>query len=307
MASLKDKIESGLNDVRSLILGSQVLIGAGFRVFFEPDLPRVPHGTQVAQLAGLSLMILGLGPLLLPAAFHQIAEDGEETLRINQLTSTVLDIGLLPFALGLGVGLFMVAQKLAGNRTAWISGMLMGGFAVIFWYGAGYMHLQRKTTNQGGDSKGQEKKEGGTSLSDKIKQLLMETRMVLPGTQALLGFQIVIFLMQDFDRIPAISRWTHFGSLIAVSISAVLLIAPAAYHRIAYKGEESEEFRSIASRFMLLAMFFLGLGLAGDLFVVTYKVTRSLAGSASGAATLLAFFYCLWFVFPRWKRRHSQA
>ena len=67
MAKLKDKIENGLNDVRILILGAQVLIGAGFRVFFEPDFSNIPQPTQVAQLGGLGLMILGMGPLLLPA------------------------------------------------------------------------------------------------------------------------------------------------------------------------------------------------------------------------------------------------
>ena len=106
------------------------------------------------------------------------------------------------------------------------------------------------------DQQNEEEKEQATSLTDRIKQVLMESRMVLPGTQALLGFQIVIFLVKEFDRLPREIQWTHFGSLVAVTISAILLITPAAYHRIAEHGEDSEEFHNFASRTMLAAMFF---------------------------------------------------
>lgn len=308
MARLKDKIENGLNDVRILILGAQVLIGAGFRVFFEPDFPHVPHSTQIAELCSLGLMIVGLGPLLLPAAFHRIAERGEDTARIKQLTSRVLNYGLLPFAVGLAVGLFMVAQKVLGNRMAWIFGSLIGAVAVIFWYGSGYMNLDKQKRQEAKEKDEQDEEETrkhGTPLSDKIKQVLTEARMVLPGTQALLGLQIVIFLMQDFDKIPGTLKLIHFASLISVALSAVLLIAPAAYHRIAEHGEDSEEFHDLASRLILAAMFFLGLGLAGDFLVVTWKVSNSFTLATWLAILLLLFFYGLWFGYSGWKRRKA--
>lgn len=304
MAKLKDKIENGLNDVRILILGGQVLIGAELRVFFEPDLSAIPHATQVAQLIGCGLMILGLGPLMLPAAYHQLVNEGEDTPEISKLTGIVLNYGLLPFAVGLAVGLLMAAQKIAGTRTAWISGILIGGLALALWYGVGYMNLHNIKSEDDFKDDGQAKNgDKGTPLTDKIKQVLTETRMVLPGTQALLGFQVVIFLMQEFDKLPSVSKWIHFGSLIAVSLSAILLITPAAYHRIAFKGEDSEEFRIVAARLMLGAMFFLGLGLSGDFFVITLKITRSFAMAFGCSAALLVFFYTLWFAFPIWKRR----
>src|SRR5437588_12559048 len=113
MAQLKDKIENGLNDVRILILGAQVLVGSGFRSFFEPEFSRLPFATQVMQLGALGLMLLGLGPLMLPAAFHQIVDQGADTARIKKLTTVVVNLGLMPFAFGLAVSFFMVMQKLA--------------------------------------------------------------------------------------------------------------------------------------------------------------------------------------------------
>ena len=50
----------------------------------------------------------------------------------------------------------------------------------------------------------------------------------------------------------------------------------AAYHRIVERGDDSEEFHNFAGRILLLAMFFLGLGLAGDFFVVVQKISGSL-------------------------------
>src|SRR5437660_3573295 len=305
MAKLKDKIENGLNDVRILILGAQVLIGVDFRVFFEPDFSSIPPPTQLAQLGSLGLMILGLVPFLLPAAFHQIAESGEETARIKNLTSVVLNFGLLPFAAGLAASIFMVAQKLSGNGMAWAAAITLGSFAMILWYGLGYLNYEKSkkdmTANKDQQDETEMSKEG-TPLTDKIKHVLTETRMVLPGTQALLGFQVVIFLMQDFDRLQKGMKWMHFGSLVAVAISAVLLIAPAAFHRIAEHGEDSERFHRTASIFMLWAMFFLGLGLAGDFYVITWKVSHSQALASWTSGILLLFFYGLWFGYSGWKR-----
>ncbi len=305
MAKLKDKIENGLNDVRILILGAQVLVGAGFRSFFEPEFGHLPFATQVMQLGGLGLMLLGLGPLMLPAAFHQIVDRGADTARINKLTTVVVNFGLMPFAFGLAVSFFMVVQKLAGSAAGWICGVIVGGSAILLWYGIGYLKLEasRMSSAEKKDQQDEQEKGGqATPLTDRIKQVLMESRMVLPGTQALLGFQIVIFLVKDFDHLPREIQWTHFGSLMAVTISAILLITPAAYHRIAEHGEDSEEFHSFASRIMLAAMFFLGLGLAGDFFVVTYKISQSTVLSFICSGTLLLFFYGLWFGYSIWKR-----
>lgn len=35
-----------------------------------------------------------------------------------------------------------------------------------------------------------------------MEEVLTECRMVLPGAQALLGFQLAIVLMEAFDRLP---------------------------------------------------------------------------------------------------------
>jgi Family of unknown function (DUF6328) len=310
MAKLKDKIENGLNEVRILILGGQVLIGASFRSFFESGFDNLSPATKIAQLCGLGVMLAGFGPLLLPAAFHRIVEKGAATVRFRRLLNNALPFALLPFALGLAVDLFMSGEKIGGPTTAWISGIASGVLALGLWYGIEYMQQNRSRKSMAArraeENEDETRERDGESLTDKIKQVLMELRMVLPGTQALLGFQFVIILMPAFEKIPTHSKWIHLGSLAAIAISAILLITPAAYHRIVERGDDSEEFHNFAGRILLLAMFFLGLGLAGDFFVVVQKISGSLQLACWLATSLMIFFLLLWFGYTVWKRQTMQ-
>ncbi len=46
-------------------------------------------------------------------------------------------------------------------------------------------------------------------LSAKIEEMLTEARVVLPGAQALLGFQLAVALTHSFERLPFSSRLVH--------------------------------------------------------------------------------------------------
>ena len=51
----------------------------------------------------------------------------------------------------------------------------------------------------------------------------------------------------------------------------------------------------------------LPLGVVGDFYVVTVKVTRSVAAGGFVAAVLLLLFYGLWFAFPVLKSSQKTA
>src|SRR4029078_12967774 len=108
----------------------------------------------------------------------------------------------------------------------------------------------------------------GEKLKDEVDQVLTETRVVLPGAQALLGFQFAGILMESFDKLPASSKYVHLASLALIALSTILLVTPAAYHRIVERGKETERFRRFASRMLLAAMVPLALGISSEFFVV---------------------------------------
>ena len=75
-----------------------------------------------------------------------------------------------------------------------------------------------------------------TSLNERITQMLTEAHVVLPGVQALLGFQLISVISQSFEKLPASSKLGHAVSLGCVTLAVILLMAPAAYHRIVFSG-----------------------------------------------------------------------
>ena len=85
----------------------------------------------------------------------------------------------------------------------------------------------------------------------------------------------------------------------------ILLMTPAAYHRIVYGGAIAPNFYRVASRFLLAATVFLALGQSADIRVVVAKITKSEpianALAIATAATLLG----LWHAWPWWRHRNK--
>jgi hypothetical protein len=78
------------------------------------------------------------------------------------------------------------------------------------------------------------------ALEVRIEQALTELRVVLPGAQALFGFQFAAVLTERFAQLSVILKGMHLASLSVVAVAVVMLIAPAAYHRIAAAGNAEE-------------------------------------------------------------------
>ena len=142
-----------------------------------------------------------------------------------------------------------------------------------------------------------------TKLKDKIQHVLTETRVVLPGAQALLGFQLVTILMDGFEKLTTVAKYVHLISLCLIAVSIIILMTPAAYHRIVEKGEETEHFHRFASRTLLAALVPLAAAVCGDFFVVVWVVIDSETFALVCVGVMLVLFYGLWFGLPSYWRR----
>ncbi|HEV7522513.1 MAG TPA: DUF6328 family protein [Candidatus Angelobacter sp.] len=304
MPKLTDAIDNVLSEARMLLLGGQVLLGFSYRICFEEKFGEIARSAQLAEIIGISMMTAALGWLIWPAAFHQLKEHGRMTAYMHSLTTQVLDWALLPLAVGLALTLYAVAVALE-LPYAPVAGAAAGAFALAVWYGwprAGRNpEAKKKVAKDLAEQEQQGQKK--TDLSERIKKVLLECRMALPGAQAFLGFQFAIVFAQGFEKLPRSWQLIHFASLLAITISTVLLITPAAYHRIHEAGEDTEHFHRMASRLLLAALVFLGPGMAGDLFVVIAKVTLSPGMAGATAGFLLLAFYGLWFGVSAWRRK----
>jgi len=140
------------------------------------------------------------------------------------------------------------------------------------------------------------------SLKDAVQQLLDEARMVLPGIQALLGFQLIACFNEGFAvRLDAGDQRLHLLAILLVTLATGLVMAPAAYHRHAMQRAVTDSFLLLGSRLVSSALLLLALGLSIEIFIVARLVTESFPASLTIAAAALCVLLGLWVVLPRWR------
>jgi hypothetical protein len=310
MAKIKDKVENALNEARMLVLGAQVLIGFQLRSVFEPGFDSLPLPSQLLKMVGLGLMLFALALIISPAAYHRLVEQGEDTQEIHRYTSKLMTWALLPLSFGLGIDFFVATQKVFNWKAGVAAGLFGTLLAASFWYLLEF-YMRRERAGEIDAAKREERemsevKDEKKKLTDKIKHVLTECRVVLPGSQALLGFQFISILTESFDRLPALSKYIHLASLGLNAVTIVLLITPAAYHRLVEQGEETEHFHRFASKVLIAALVPLALALAGDVYVVVQKVSDSQLVSVVSALVVLAVFWELWFGLTLYRRTQRQ-
>jgi hypothetical protein len=146
-----------------------------------------------------------------------------------------------------------------------------------------------------------------TPLKARIEQLLTEARVIIPGGQALLGFQLIATLTKAFSELPPIFKYVHAAGLCAVALSVVLLMTPAAVHRIGFRGEDDPAFFRIGSRLVIAASVPLAIGIAADVAVVFFKITESTMTASIAGTTALCALLAFWLAYPAWRRNYADS
>jgi uncharacterized protein DUF6328 len=312
MTSLSDKIKTAIDESRMLILGTQVLLGFQYRAFFEKGFEALPPASQYLELAGLAVLLLAIALIMWPSAYHRIVRKGNDANDVHEFATGVMDVALLPFGIALVLDFYVLSGKVLGKRGGIIMAALIGAISLAFWFGYGFIvraRQRRRRSRPSENHDAQRTQEGGgmekTPIHKKVEQVLTEARVVLPGAQALMGFQFATILMEAFDKLPLSSKYIHLISLTLMGVSVILLMTPAAYHRIVERGEDTERFHDVASRLLVASMITLPIGICGDLFVVMRKMTETVLVSLVSSLIMLGVFYGLWFGFTIYRRSRT--
>ena len=137
-------------------------------------------------------------------------------------------------------------------------------------------------------------------LSEAVTHILEECRMVLPGIQALFGFQLIVVFNPAFhEKLSSTERWFHLIAIGLIIIAIALVMAPAAYHRQKDPQAIREDFIFIATRLLLYAMFPLTIALALEFFLIARMITNRVSLSIALAVVVASIFSTLWFLLPR--------
>src|ERR1700745_2166426 len=135
---LPAKVKIALDETRILILGAQILLGFGFRGAFSERFDELPEYARYADGGALALLVCTIGLLIAPGPYHRIAEGGQDSGRLHRFVTVIAGLALLPFALALGLGLFVGTEAIFGDSAASAAperGEQGPVLALALWYG----------------------------------------------------------------------------------------------------------------------------------------------------------------------------
>ena len=124
--------------------------------------------------------------------------------------------------------------------------------------------------------------------------------MVLPGIQALFGFQLVAVFSSGFaSELTAGERRLHLAAILCVVAAVALVMAPATLHRHREPESISRAFLTLSSRLLMWSMAPLAIGTTLDVYLVARVIAQSVVIAAACAAAASGTFLSLWVVLPR--------
>lgn len=143
------------------------------------------------------------------------------------------------------------------------------------------------------------RQEQQVELKDAVGYALDEARMILPGIQALFGFQLVAVFNERFAEIFGDwGQWLHLAALVLVALSCALAMTPAAFHRRNDHGKVSQRLLDVSSAFIGAAMVPLMGAISIDVGLVGYVVSESPWISTGLGVACALVFVALWLVYP---------
>jgi Family of unknown function (DUF6328) len=291
---LQDALKTSLDELRMQMLGAQVLFGFQFQGLFQNNFRAVQSSGRILYAVGLVLMISVLGLLIAVPCQHRLVDGGETTLRIYAVSICYATLALVPLAGAIACDVFVATERPFGMTVSVTIAACTAAMTVIAWFWAGMMLRRRWDMPDPGEPMQQAK----TELHVKIEQMLTESRVILPGAQALLGFQLIVTMTKEFDDLPPPVRVVHLVALLSLALAIILLIAPAAIHRLSFGGRDDPRLQSIGSLLITTALLPLACAISCDVLIALTRLFGDTAASRSAALVVLFFLLGLWYVLP---------
>jgi hypothetical protein len=135
-------------------------------------------------------------------------------------------------------------------------------------------------------------------LDKELQHTLEEARTVIPGLQALFGFQLIVPFHPTFKQLDWSLKAVQLSALIALGVAMALIMTPAAYHRMVERGQVSRSLIDFASRLIACAMAAFMVAIALNMFLLASVVLESQSWGAALGIGAFILFAGLWFGYP---------
>jgi hypothetical protein len=118
-------------------------------------------------------------------------------------------------------------------------------------------------------------------------------------------------LTTGFDRLPDTAKIIHAVALCLVGLNVILMMTPAALHRLSFGGEDSPRFLRMGSACVIVGPVFLATGIAAEVYVVFFKTLNSDPAAVAASVGALLLLGGFWYVWPlalrsRQERRREE-
>src|SRR5438105_14321982 len=127
---LSKKVKTALDETRMLILGAQILLGFELRAAFSDGFDKLPGLSRHLEALALMLMVIAVALMIAPGPYHRIVEGGRARGSFQRVTTVIADLSLLPFALALGIDVFVIIERVAGGAGGFSAGLAAAGMAL---------------------------------------------------------------------------------------------------------------------------------------------------------------------------------
>jgi hypothetical protein len=149
--------------------------------------------------------------------------------------------------------------------------------------------------------------EGPLQRADRnMLELLQELRVAQTGVQILFAFLLSLSFTDRFGTIDDTQRWTYVVTLLLSVVTAGLLVAPAAVHRMTFRRGVKAETVQMGHWLFTMGLVTLALTLTGAVLLVL-DVAAGRAFAIPVAAALGLVLISLWFVLPLPLLRRARA
>lgn len=281
------------------MLGTQVLFGFQLQALFQPRFTELSHAARLIDAGGLGLILIVMALLLAVPSQHRLVEQGQSSIRLFKLSLRYANVALVPMAGAIAADIYIAVLMVFGSPMSTILsvGILLAATAV--WFGLALSIHPTAAQEQPVTTP--------TPLHAKIEQMLTEARVVLPGAQALLGFQLIVTMTKPFAELSRGVQIVHVVALMSLACAIILLIAPAAIQRISFEGMDDPRVHSMGSTLITVALAPMAIGLTCDVWVALTRLVDSMPARVLGTFLVGSSLIAFWYAVPLLLRRRLNA
>ena len=132
---------------------------------------------------------------------------------------------------------------------------------------------------------------------ERYRELLEELRTILPGVQVLLAFLLTVPFASRFPELDRFAQVVFGLSLAGVAAAVVVLLAPAAFHRLGKRRDRRDRLR-LGIKAEVVGLGLLAMSIAADAFVVARFVSGSTVWGLILFGIVVALVLIVWVALP---------